>query len=89
MGHQADLEVLEGKHKDLEAGVASLLSEKHALEVRNVLVRPSFSRVALLCTFQRGVPGSVGQVRCSFRSLDVRSDLCEAIPLAAVAKIVP
>lgn len=33
LGHQADLEVLEAKHKDLEANIATLLVEKHALQV--------------------------------------------------------
>jgi hypothetical protein len=33
LGHQAELEVLEAKHKDLEADIAALLAEKHALEV--------------------------------------------------------
>lgn len=37
LGHQAELEVLEEKHKDLEADIAALLAEKHALEVSTYL----------------------------------------------------
>jgi cell division protein FtsB len=33
LGYQAELEVLEAKHKDLEADIAALLAEKHAIEV--------------------------------------------------------
>ncbi|GAQ82704.1 hypothetical protein KFL_001200280 [Klebsormidium nitens] len=47
LGHQADLEVLEAKHKDLEANIAALLVEKHTLQSELSLLR--LSNKCLLC----------------------------------------